>query len=74
MFGSVPKVVIQGNYKATGKLLGSDVKGDGKYKVVLEDVTGSIKFKPAITKVENGKTFMKVNKIKIILDPKKYTS
>lgn len=54
--------------------MGSDINGDGKYKIEIEDVTGNIKFKPSITKVENGKTFMKVDKIKILLDPKKYAS
>lgn len=69
--GTVPKLSLEGNYKATGKFLGSEIKGDGKYKIVIEDVIGNIKFKPTITKVENGKTFFKVNKIKILLNPKK---
>lgn len=68
----VPKLELKGLYKATGKFLGSDVKGDGEYKILIEDVIGNIKFKPSITKVENGKTFMRVNKIKILLDPKRW--
>ncbi|KAL5273659.1 hypothetical protein ACFFRR_000423 [Megaselia abdita] len=71
IYGTVPKLTLEGNYKASGKFLGSEIKGDGKYKVVIEDVTGNIKFKPTITKVEDGKTFFKVNKIKILLDPKR---
>uniref|UniRef100_T1H1F9 Uncharacterized protein n=1 Tax=Megaselia scalaris TaxID=36166 RepID=T1H1F9_MEGSC len=55
LYGNVPKLILEGDYKATGKFLGSDINGDGKYKIEIEDVTGNIKFKPSITKLKMEK-------------------
>lgn len=70
-YGNVPRFLIEGDYRAKGNFLGTNLKGSGKYRIVLEDVAGAIKFKPTVSKIVNGKTLLKVNKIKILLEPKK---
>lgn len=63
-------MVLRGDYHAKAKLFFSNIEGNGSYVVVMEQIKGAIKFKPTIRKVENGKTFMKVDKLKVLLEPK----
>lgn len=70
IYGRIPRMVVRGDYNAKAKLFFSTIEGNGSYVVVLEDIKGSIKFKPTVRKVENGKTFVRVDKLKVLLEPK----
>lgn len=63
-------MVLRGDYNAKAKLFFSNIDGNGTYVVIMEQIKGAIKFKPTVKKVENGKTFIKVEKLKVLLEPK----
>lgn len=65
-------MVLRGEYHAKAKLFFSTIEGNGTYVVVMEQIKAAIKFKPKLDRIENGKTFAKVNKLRVLLEPEKY--
>lgn len=70
LYGIIPRLILRGDYNAKAKLFFSNIEGNGTYVVILDDVKGAVKFKPRVDRIEDGKTYMKVSKIKVLLDPK----
>lgn len=71
LYGLIPRLTLRGDYNAKAKLFFSNIEGSGTYVVILDDVKGAVKFKPRVDRIEDGKTYMKVSKVKVLLDPKK---
>lgn len=69
-YGIIPELVVRGDYNAKAKLFFSTIEGNGTYVVTLKQIAGAIKFKPKADRVEDGKTYMKVDKLKVLLEPK----
>ncbi|XP_062124367.1 protein takeout [Drosophila sulfurigaster albostrigata] len=70
MYGSFPKVVLRGKYVADGRILILPIRGDGDADITLHNPKFSVKFKPG-TQARNGKTYLSVDKLKVLLEPQK---
>lgn len=71
MYGSFPKVTIRGKYTADGRILILPIRGDGNADITLENSKFSVKFKPSLHP-KNGKTYLMVDKLKVLIEPQKY--
>lgn len=70
MYGSFPKIVLKGKYVADGRILILPIRGDGDAEIVLHNPKFSVKFKPG-TQQRNGRTYLSVDKLKVLVEPQK---
>ncbi|KAH8312517.1 hypothetical protein KR044_011228, partial [Drosophila immigrans] len=70
MYGSFPKISLRGKYVADGRILILPIRGDGDADITLFNPKFSVKFKPGL-QVRNGKTYLSVDKLKVLLEPQK---
>lgn len=70
MYGDFQKLVIRGKYKADGRILILPIQGEGDAEIIFEKPKFSAKFKPII-RTKNGKTYISVDKLKILLEPQR---
>ncbi|EDW13827.1 uncharacterized protein Dmoj_GI23924 [Drosophila mojavensis] len=70
MYGAFSKIVLRGKYLADGRILILPIRGDGDADITLHNPKFSVKFKPA-TQVRNGRTFLSVDKLKVLVEPQK---
>lgn len=66
IYGKTPELKINGKYSIDGRVFSFPVQGNGNLNCILKDVGIGIKFKPD-TLTHNGKTFIKLNKLKMLV-------
>jgi len=70
LYGSFPKITLQGKYVAEGRILILPIQGDGDADIALLNPKFSVKFKPSVQK-RDGKTWIAVDKLKVLVEPQK---
>jgi len=69
--GSVPKLILTGQYEIGGKVLLLPITGKGPFKLVVDDVTANVRLNFKDLPSKNGKTFKEVKEFICKLDMKK---
>ena len=68
IYGIVPKLINKSKYKISGRMLIFPVQGEGDAYNEMENVKISIKSKPKLSMVRNGKSYMQIDKYKVWMD------
>lgn len=71
IYGRTPELKINGKYSIDGRVFSFPVQGNGNLNCILKDVGIGIKFKPD-TFTQNDKTFIKLNKLKMLVTTEKW--
>ncbi|XP_073819357.1 circadian clock-controlled protein daywake-like [Musca autumnalis] len=68
----IPKLVINGDFETDGRILLLSLEGKGKGFIELTDCYANIKGKVVLEKRSDGKNYLKLTKLKAVMQPKKF--
>lgn len=71
-YGKVPSLKIKAKYNVKGKVLSLPIEGDGPLEIEINDVEVSMKVKLAEGEKKDGKSYMKVDKYKTLIEAKTF--
>lgn len=71
-YGRVPDIKIKAKYNIKGKVLGLPIEGEGPLEMNIGNLDVSMKVKVKETDKKDGKSYLKVDKYKTLIDAKSF--